>query len=133
MSDINRVLLTGRLVADPDIRYTPTGNEVAQFRIAVNRNFKLKDSDQWQEDTFFVTIIAWNRLAEKVEKNFRKGNLVFIEGRLRIRDYEVDGTKKWITEIVAISLKTLAATGIQKEPEEEGPVDEGNEPNVPFS
>jgi single-strand DNA-binding protein len=131
MSDVNRIFLTGRLVADPDIRYTPTGNEVAQFRIAVNRNFKLKDSEQWQEDTFFVTIIAWNRLAEKVEKTFKKGNVVFVEGSLRIRDYEVDGVKKWVTEITARSLKML--TGTSKEVEAEEPVDENNEPNVPFS
>jgi single-strand DNA-binding protein len=131
MSDVNRIFLTGRLVADPDIRYTPTGNEVAQFRIAVNRNFKLKDSEQWQEDTFFVTIIAWNRLAEKVEKTFKKGNVVFAEGSLRIRDYEVDGVKKWVTEIIARSLKIL--TGTSREVEAEEPADENNEPNVPFS
>jgi len=131
MSDVNRIFLTGRLVADPDIRYTPTGNEVAQFRIAVNRNFKLKDSEQWQEDTFFVTIIAWNRLAEKVEKTFKKGNVVFVEGSLRIRDYEVDGVKKWITEIIARSLKMFTSTSREVEAEE--PADENNEPNVPFS
>jgi single-strand DNA-binding protein len=131
MSDVNKIFLTGRLVADPDIRYTPSGSEVAQFRIAVNRNFKLKDSEQWQEETFFVTIIAWNWLAEKVEKNFKKGNVVFIEGSLRIRDYEVDGVKKWVTEIVARSLNTL--TGTPKETGAEEPASEDNEPNVPFS
>lgn len=131
MSDINRIFLTGRLVADPDIKYTPTGKEVAQFRIAVNRNFKLKDSEQWQEDTFFVTIIAWNRLAEKVEKTFKKGNVVFVEGSLKIRDYEVDGVKKWVTEIIARSLKMF--TGTSREVEAEEPADENNEPNVPFS
>jgi len=52
MSDINKVFLTGRLVADPDIRYTPQGNEVAQFRIAVNMRFKSKqDPNNWQEET----------------------------------------------------------------------------------
>jgi len=131
MSDLNRVFLTGRLVADPDIRYTPTGSEVAQFRIAVNRNFKQKDSEQWQEETFFVTIIAWNRLAEQVEKNFKKGNFVLVEGSLRIRDYEVDGVKKWATEITAKSLKVL--TGASKEVETEEHAEEDNEPNVPFS
>jgi len=131
MSDLNRILLTGRLVADPDIRYTPSGSEVAQFRIAVNRNFKLKDSEQWQEETFFVTIIAWNRLAERVEKNFKKGNFIFVEGSLRIREYEIDGAKKWATEIVARSLKML--TGTSKEAETEEPTDENTEPNVPFS
>lgn len=131
MSDINRIFLTGRLVADPEIKYTPSGSEVAQFRIAVNRNYKAKGSEQWQEETFFITIIAWNRLAEKVEKMFKKGQSVMVEGRLRIRDYEVDGVKKWMTEVIANDLKAFAP--VVKEAEvEEIPEDE-SEPNVPFS
>ncbi len=131
MSDINRIFLTGRLVADPEIKYTPSGSEVAQFRIAVNRNYKAKGSEQWQEETFFITIIAWNRLAEKVEKTFKKGQSVMVEGRLRIRDYEVDGVKKWMTEVIANDLKAFAP--VVKETEvEEIPEDE-SEPNVPFS
>ena len=132
MSDINRVFLTGRLVADPDIRYTPQGNEVAQFRIAVNMRFKSKqDPNNWQEETSFITIIAWNWLANRVEKTFKKCDLVVVEGRLRIREYEVDGNKRYATEVVARDVKLITAKGAA-EVEIEEATDE-NEPDVPFS
>ncbi|MFU2157989.1 MULTISPECIES: single-stranded DNA-binding protein [Caldisericum] len=132
MSDVNRVFLTGRLVADPDIRYTPTGNEVAQFRIAVNLKYRGKqDPTNWQEETSFITIIAWNRLADKVEKTMKKGDLIFVEGRLRIREYEVDGNKRYATEIVARDIKLIVAKGA-KEIELEEATDE-SEPDVPFA
>ncbi len=133
-SDLNRIFLTGRLAADPDIRYTPNGAQVAQFRIAVNRSYKTKDNpDDWQQETFFVTIIAWNRLAERVERNFKKGDLVLVEGRLNIRSYEVDGVKKWVTEIIANDAKFLP----RNKPKANSPVPEeesgGEEPDVPFT
>lgn len=132
MSDVNRVFLTGRLVADPDIRYTPTGNEVAQLRIAVSINYKSKqDPSNWQEETSFITIVAWNRLADKVEKTIKKGDLIFVEGRLRIREYEVDGNKRYATEIVARDIKLIVAKGA-KEIEIEEATDE-SEPDVPFA
>ena len=129
-TDLNRVFLTGRLVADPDVRYTPNGAEVSQFRIAVNRAYKLKDNPDWQEETFFVTIITWNRLDEKVEKNFKKGDMVLVEGRLNIRSYEVDGTKKWVTEIIANDVKFLPRN---KAKNMEQSSEENSEPDVPFT
>ena len=132
MSDVNRIFLTGRLVADPDIRYTPTGNEVAQFRIAVNIRYRSKQEPaNWQEETSFITIIAWNKLADKVEKTIKKGDLIFVEGRLRIREYEVDGNKRYATEVVARDIKLIVAKGA-KEIEIEEATDE-SEPDVPFA
>lgn len=132
MSDINRVFLTGRLVGDPDIRYTPQGKEVAQFRIAVNLRFKSKqDPNNFQEETSFINIIAWNRLADRVEKTFKKGDLIFVEGRLRIREYEVDGNRRYATEVVARDLRLITPKGA-KEVEIEEVADE-NEPDVPFA
>ncbi len=131
-TDLNRIFLTGRLAADPDVRYTPSGTQVAQFNIAVNRAYKIKDNPEWQEETFFVRIIAWSRLAEKVEKNFRKGDLVLVEGRLSIRSYEVDGTKKWVTEIIANDVKFLPRNRAKNISGEEPP-SEDSEPDVPFT
>jgi len=132
MSDVNRIFLTGRLVADPDIRYTPQGNEVAQFRIAVSISFKSKqDPNSWNEETSFITIVAWNRLADRVEKTFKKGSLIFVEGRLRIREYEVDGNKRYATEVVARDLKLITAKGAKEVEIEEATEDV--EPDVPFS
>ncbi len=132
MSDLNRIFLSGRAVADPDIRYTPSGSEVAQFRIAVNRNFKAKESTEWQEETFFITVVAWNNLAAKIEKNLKKGDSVIIEGRLRIREYEVDGNKRSVAEILANSIRIVKKIQASEMTVEE-PADDDSEPNVPFS
>ena len=134
MADLNRVFLTGRLVADPDVKYTPSGAQVAQFRIAVNRSYKKKDSDEWLQESFFVTIVTWSKLAEKVEKNFKKGDLVLVEGRLNIRSYEVEGVKKWVTDITANSVSFLPRNrpgGDVKENHKEAADDSDIE--VPFS
>ncbi len=129
-TDLNRIFLTGRLVVDPDVRYTPNGAEVAQFRIAVNRSYKLKDQTDWQEETFFITIITWGYLAEKVEKNFKKGDAVIVEGRLNIRSYETDGTKKWFTEIIANDVKFPPKN---KARDISGSSSNDSEPDVPFT
>jgi single-strand DNA-binding protein len=134
-SDFNKVILTGRLVADPDVRYTPNGAEVAQFRIAVNRSYRVKDQTEWQQETFFVNVVTWNRLAEKVESNFKKGDLVLVEGRLNIRSYETDGTKKWVTEIIANDVKFLPRNKAKDDNISGGEEDAGedSEPDVPFT
>lgn len=129
-SDLNRIFLTGRLTADPDVKYTPSGSEVAQFTLAVNRSYKTKDSDEWKEESFFVRTISWGKLAEKVEKNFKKGDLVLVEGRLNIRNYEVDGVKKWSTEIIASNIKFLPRN---KSRNEETTDATDSDTNVPFS
>ncbi len=132
-SDLNRVFLTGRLTADPDVRYTPSGSEVAQFTLAVNRSYKTKDSDEWKEESFFVRVVAWIRLAEKVEKNFKKGDLVLVEGRLNIRNYEVDGVKKWATEIIANSIKFLPRNKSKNEEYVDKSKTANSGSDVPFS
>ena len=126
-SDLNRIFITGRLATDPDVRYTPSGSEVAQFTLAVNRTYKTKDSDDWKEESFFVRVISWVKLAEKVEKNFKKGDLVLVEGRLNIRSYEVDGVKKWSTEIIANNIKFLPRNKSRNEDTT------NSDTNVPFS
>ncbi|MEA3312991.1 MAG: single-stranded DNA-binding protein [Caldisericota bacterium] len=107
MTDLNRIFLTGRLVADPDVKYTPSGAQIAKFRIAVNRSYRKKDSNEWIQESFFVTIVTWNKLAERVEKSFKKGDLVIVEGRLNIRSYEAEGVKKWVTDITANNVSFL--------------------------
>ncbi len=134
MSDLNRVFLTGRLVADPDVKYTPSGAQVAQFRIAVNRSYRKKESNEWLQESFFVGIVTWGKLAEKTERSFKKGDLVIVEGRLNIRSYEVEGVRKWVTDITANNVSFLprnkpdsAVTGNQNEA-----VDD-SDTEVPFS
>ena len=96
---INRVILMGRLVADPELRQTPNGVSVCAFRIAVNRNFVGKDGKQ-QAD--FIDIVAWRQSAEFVSKYFAKGKMIIVEGSIQTRSYEdKNGNKRTAVEVVA--------------------------------
>lgn len=111
MTDLNQVVLTGRVARDPDIRYTPSGKKTARLAIAVNRSWNAsKDPSvrDWKEETFFVDITAWTFVADKIEKSAEKGVRVLVSGRLSIREYTAsDGTKKRATEIVASTFEVI--------------------------
>lgn len=97
---LNKIFLMGRLVADPESRQTPSGVSVTTFRIAVDRDFKNKDTGEREAD--FVTIVAWRGTAEFVSRYFTKGRMAVVEGRLQIRPYtDRDGNKRSATEVVA--------------------------------
>lgn len=97
---LNKIFLMGRLVADPELRTTPSGVAVATFRIAVDRDFKNKQTGE--KETDFVTIVAWRTTAEFVSRYFSKGRMAVVEGRLQIRPYtDRDGNKRTATEVVA--------------------------------
>jgi len=101
MPSLNSVELIGRLGADPEMRYTPSGAAVTQFNVAVDHNFKDKVSQEWQSDTTWVRCIAWNDLGERLAEYLRKGRLVYVEGRLVIRKYtDKDGAPRYATEVV---------------------------------
>ncbi|MHB8109425.1 MAG: single-stranded DNA-binding protein [Syntrophorhabdaceae bacterium] len=108
MSSLNRVLLIGRLGADPELRYTSDQKPVATFRMATSESYKDR-SDQWQEKTEWHTIKAWRYLAEKAAEKLKKGSLVYVEGKIESREYEgKDGIKRRIYEIVASDLKPIS-------------------------
>lgn len=86
----------GRLAADPEIRYTTTGDAVCKFRIAINRNYKNKDG---QYDADFLTCTAFGKGAEVIANYFKKGNQIAITGSVRTGSYEKDGKKVYTTEI----------------------------------
>lgn len=91
--DLNKVFLVGRLTRDPELRYVPNGTPVTNFGIAVNRRFRVK-SGEWKEETCFVNIATWSRLAELCGEYLRKSSMVFIEGRLQSRSWEVQGGER---------------------------------------
>ncbi|MGD8718283.1 MAG: single-stranded DNA-binding protein [Candidatus Zixiibacteriota bacterium] len=97
---VNRIILMGNLTADPELRYTASGSAVATFRLAVNRTFRDADGEL-KEDTQFINVVAWGKTAETCTQYLGKGRGVLVEGRLNIRDYEKDGERRWITEVVA--------------------------------
>lgn len=103
---MNRCEFTGRLVRDPEVRYTQSGTAVATFTIAVDRPFAKKDQDAQQAD--FIPIVAWRKLAEICSNNLLKGRLVGITGRIQVRSYDgQDGKKRYVTEIVADDVEFL--------------------------
>ncbi len=110
MGDINRVLLTGRLAADPELRYTQSGQAVGNFRIAVNRRWLNKESGTWQDDATFVPIVVWAKQAENCHTYLRKGSQVAVDGRLQVRSFETkEGERRRMTEVVAAEVHFLGS------------------------
>jgi single-strand DNA-binding protein len=99
---LNRVILHGRLVADPELRNTQNGTAVAAFRIAVDRDYKSKEAGETAD---FVSCVAWRKSAEFIAKYFRKGSEILVEGRLQVRSYnDKDGNRRSVTEVVVDSV-----------------------------
>jgi single-strand DNA-binding protein len=112
MSNLNKVMLIGRLTRDPEMRYTPSGQPVTSFSIATNRYAPPADGGDRREFTDYHNIVAWNigkrSLAEIVAQYTRKGSLVYVEGRLQTRSWEgQDGQKRRTTEVVANDVQFL--------------------------
>jgi single-strand DNA-binding protein len=100
---LNKVILIGRLAADPEVRYTQGGKVVASFNLAVNRYAK---GDHPEAD--FIRIVAWEKLAEICGNNLTKGQRILIEGRFTIRSYETnDGQKRRVAEVIAQNMEFL--------------------------
>lgn len=102
---LNRIVLIGRLVKDPELRYTPAGVPVAGFRIAVDRPYVGQTGER---QTDFIDIVVWRKQAETVANHLQKGRLVAVEGRLQIRSYQTtDGQKRQAVEVVADNVQFL--------------------------
>ena len=86
MNDLNKMLFTGIVVQDVQLRYTPDGTKTANIRVAIHRRYKNK-AQELKEETEFVTVIVWKILADNCAKYLKKGSRVFIEGRLKTREY----------------------------------------------
>jgi len=97
---LNHIVIMGRLVADPDLRTTPSGVTVATMRLAVDRDFKNKQTGERETD--FINVVAWRQTAEFVSRFFTKGRMAVVEGRLQIRQYvDKEGNKRTAAEVVA--------------------------------
>ena len=96
---LNRVILMGRLVSDPELKTTDTGISVTSFRIAVERSY-VKQGEERKAD--FIDIVCWRNTAEFVCRYFNKGSLIGIDGKLQSRTYQAkDGTNRYAVEVVA--------------------------------
>ncbi len=97
---LNRIIVMGRLVRDPELRTTQSGISVTSFTLAVDRDFKSRDSGE--KSTDFIDVVAWRQTAEFVCKYFSKGRMAIAEGRLQIRDWkDRDGNNRRSAEVVA--------------------------------
>ena len=140
MAGVNKVILLGRLGADPEVRYTNTGTPVANFNIATSTNFTDKSGEK-TEKTEWHRIGAFGKLGEICGEYLAKGKQVYIEGRLQTRDWEDrDGNKRKTTEIVAGIMQMLGAAGDQARsggsdlgpPPNDTMPDMGTEDDIPF-
>lgn len=107
MASINKVILVGYLGSDPEIRYTPSGAAVTNFRMATKEQWATKEGER-QERTEWHKIVVWGKLGEICGQYLHKGSMVYIEGRLQTRAWDDrDGNKRWTTEIIAQGMQML--------------------------
>lgn len=102
---MNKVVLIGRLTKDPELKFTPgSGTAVTTFNIAVERKYK----KEGQSEADFIPIVVWGKIAEATANHTAKGKLIGVSGRIETRSYDAkDGTKRYVTEIVAEEVKFL--------------------------
>ena len=112
---LNKAMIIGNLGRDPEMRYTPGGQAVTQFTVAVNRNFRGQDGE-WQEETEWFRVVAWGQTGERAAENLRKGGKVYVEGRIQTRQWEDNtGAKRYTTELIADRV-----TNLERRPREDG-------------
>ena len=138
---VNKVILIGHLGKDPEVRYTSSGQAVANFTIATNETWKNKEGNQ-EESTEWHRIVAWGKLGEICGEYLSKGKQVYIEGVLRTRSWQdKDGNKRQSTEIHARNMQMLGRAGDMPEapedtsppePEPHEPPPADSEDDIPF-
>jgi single-strand DNA-binding protein len=143
MAGINKAILIGRLGADPEVRYTPSGVAVANFSIATSEEWKDKDTGEKKERTEWHRIVVWSKLGELCGEYLSKGRQVYIEGRIQTRSWDDrDGNKRYTTEIVATDVQFLggrdagpehkAVSGASASDFESSPIKAPEDDDIPF-
>ncbi len=107
MASLNKALLMGNLTRDPELRYIPSGSAVTSFTVAMNRVYKLQTGEK-KEETSFVRVVVWGKMAEICNQYLTKGSPVFVEGRLQSRSWDgPDGQKRNTLEVIANNVQFL--------------------------
>ncbi|HFA48536.1 MAG TPA: single-stranded DNA-binding protein [Bacteroidetes bacterium] len=110
---VNRVILIGNLGRDPEVRRLENGAAVAKFSVATNENYQDKTTGEWQKQTEWHEIVAWRQRAEQAEKIFKKGTLVYVEGKLTHRKYtDANNIERYRTEVVANYMRKIKDPGM---------------------
>lgn len=137
MASVNKVILMGNLGRDPEVRYMPNGEAVANFSIATTENWKDKSGNA-QSKTEWHNIVMYRRLAEIAGEYLKKGRPVYIEGRLQTREWEKDGVKRYSTEIIGDSMQLLGGkdssddSAKQQQQNAPAPQAPADDPDIPF-
>lgn len=129
---MNSVQILGNLARDPEVRYTKTGKAVASFTIAATNTYTDSEGVA-KEQTAFINCVAWGKVGEQVG-NYKKGNRLFLEGRIQTRSYETqDNQKRYVTEVVAGFVGVSALNDAATESNFDNFADDkGNDENIPF-
>ena len=100
--NLNKVVLAGRMTADPELKQTASGISVLSFTIAINRGYVSKNSDQGERQADFIRVVAWRATAEFISKYFRKGSAICVTGSLQVRSWQdQQGQRRDLVEVVA--------------------------------
>ncbi len=120
LHQLNDVRLVGRLTRDPELRFTAKGQAVCRIDLAINRRYK-DQTGEWKDDTSYIPVVVWREAAQRCSDRLKKGSPVYVEGRLRSRNWETkDGQKRTSIEVDSRSIQFLA----KMENESEGADDE---------
>jgi len=124
MSSVNKVIILGRLTKDPEIRFMPNGEGVANFSLATSESWKTKEGEK-KEKAEFHNCVAYRKLSEVIGQYLRKGSQVYIEGKLTTEKYEKDGVTKYSTKIIVNEMTMLGGkpSGESSESDKDNPGD----------
>jgi single-strand DNA-binding protein len=111
MSGVNKVILVGRLGKDPEVRNLESGVAVANFTMATSESYRDKTTGEKKEITEWHNVVLWRGLAEIAQKYLHKGDMIFVEGKLRTRSWEKEGVTRYTTEIVGDNMTMLSTRG----------------------
>jgi len=97
---VNKVILLGNLGRDAELTYTPSGQALCKVGLATSRRWQDKSSQEWQEETEWHNLVIWGKTAENLAQYLTKGKTIYVEGRIKSRNWEKDGVKHYATDIV---------------------------------
>ena len=122
MASVNKVILVGNVGADPEVRYLPNGDAVANVRLATSESWKEKQTGEKRELTEWHRLVFYRQLAEIVSQYVKKGAALYVEGRIRTRKWQdKDGQDRYTTEIEGSSMQMLGSRGDGARPDRESP------------
>ena len=112
--NLNKVVLAGRMTADPELKQTASGISVLTFTIAVNRGYVSKNSEQGERQADFISVVAWRQTAEFISKYFRKGSAICVTGSIQVRNWQdQQGQRRYATEVVADEAMFVESRGAE--------------------